>query len=122
MIRVKSEKAQQMEFDQLFLDYVTNSAEDLKEQKNLIQSLFPSYIQKIIENRFQGKHEDGNELQGIMAALMFVGTDIEDNDHEFLQEVIKKKYHVENNPLFDTQRFLSRFLFGTTVDFVSNLL
>ena len=121
MIRVKSKKAKQMEFDQLFLEYIINSAEDLKKHKDLIQSLFPNYIHRIISKRIGIDHEEGNELHGLMAALMFAGTDIEDKDKEFMQKVIRKQYHVEGNPLYDTQQFLSKFLFRISVDYVSNL-
>jgi hypothetical protein len=112
-----------MELDRKFLQYVINSAGKLN-KTDLIPSLFPGNVQAIISDRLGSSDEQptGNEVSGLVAAVMFAGPDLEDKKKLFMEEVVKKLYHHENNQFYSTQRDLSRFLFGISVDDVSNLL
>lgn len=111
-----------MDLDKSFLEYVINNAEDLKEQDDLLHSLFPPSIQCLISERIGNSNKQGTEVNGIVAALMFAGADIKDKDGLFYKHIIQKLYRVDGNGFYKTQQELSSFLFGISVDYVSNLL
>ena len=117
VIRVKSVKSKvenQMELDQSFLEYIIDIADDIN-----ILHLFPSYVHPIISKKV-GNTSEG--LPAFIAALMFAGTDILDPDGIFVNNVIRKLYHQENTIFYKSQQDLASFLFGISVDYVSNLL
>ena len=91
---------------------------DLSDDVNIL-NLFPAYIRPIIAKRV-GNTEEG--LPGFIAALMFAGSDIVDTDKNFLKNVIRKLYHKDDTIYYESQKELASILFGTSVDYVSNLL
>ena len=103
-----------MELDQSFMEYLMDIADDV----NLL-NLFPSYIRPIIAKRV-GNTKEGKTA--FIAALMFAGSDIVDTDANFLKNVIKKLYHKDDTIYYESQKELASILFGTSVDYVSNLL
>jgi glucose-6-phosphate 1-dehydrogenase len=114
---------EQMENDRAFVQYVINSAGDLN-HTDLIPSLFPKTIQGIISERVGSSDEEptGKEVSGLVAAVMFAGTDLEERNDNFMKHFVKKLYHYPTTQFFKAQQDLSRFLFGISVDNVSNIV
>ena len=132
---MKSKAANQMERDFTFLEYIIKSAESQKKQNDIFLSLFPKSIRNIIDDRIG---ESNTEISGLVTALMFAGSDLADKDYiedkknlkkkkkSFMIKVVREKYHIKHgmptNTFYDTQQELAKFLFGISVDYVSNLL
>ena len=109
--------------DKAFLSHAIAGASELAGTPFMV-SLFPSSVQSTITKRFDNSGKFELELPALVAALMFAGTDLEDESDEFLDYMIKEVYCPDSkvgNVFFDSQQDLASFLFGCSVDYVSAL-
>ena len=124
MIKKKDPVDDKLKRDKEFLKYIVNRAEPLTEQP-FIESLFPYYVQDTISRRMGNSGDCKNELPALVGALMFAGTDLKDENGEFLKEMIKKVYWPKpnsGNMHYNSQQDFASFLFGISTDYVSTIL
>jgi hypothetical protein len=105
--------------DMFFLKHLSKKSDDLSEQ-SFVSKLFPKRISETFEILCFSKNSE-NDLQGLLGLICFAGFDFtDDQGPSKLCETVFQSSKKNKNWLLDSQKNLSSFLFGITLDDVSH--
>jgi hypothetical protein len=116
--RKNMKNKKKFKYDMIFMDYLGDYAKALTEHSFMMR-WFPVDIQDQIESLCMQKPVDG-DLGGLLNLMMFAG--IASSDHDYLKQFMcKEVFQHGHNILVDTHQNFAAFVFGITMDDVSEM-